>query len=289
MRERWIRVPSVDQAAMARLFCFPHAGGGPSLFRSFRQPLSPDISTCPIQLPGREARACEPSLAEVSEIADRISECIAALSDKPFAFFGHSMGAIVAFEVAKRLSKARPHVATPTLLVVSASPPPHLAGKDERGHLLGDRELLEWVRGLGGTSDVVLEHPELRRVFLPPLRADLAALANYRSQGSYQFEGRMLVLGGREDALVPRDVLAGWRAYAMESCTQDELPGGHFYFSSKQELVVQTIRREMLRAMFELSNPPIRDKTRPGAAIDALDARGSDVAFRGSKGDQEAR
>jgi medium-chain acyl-[acyl-carrier-protein] hydrolase len=274
MPESWIRFPTGDRTAVARLFCFPHAGGGPSLFSAWRPLVGPEISTCPIQPPGREARLFEPSLTDVHEIVERVSACIAAASDKPFAFFGHSMGAIVAFEVARRLSESRPRAATPALLVASGSPPPHLAGTEKRVHLLGDRDLLAWVRGLGGTSDLVLNDLEVSRLVLLPLRADLAALARYRARGDYRFEGRTLVLGGRDDDLAPQHVLGGWRAYAADTYAQLEVPGAHFFVTSMRERVVEAVLDEMRRAIPRLRGPLGGEAAGPEAIVEATSADG---------------
>ncbi len=162
--------------ARARLFCLAHAGGGASFFRPWAAALPSHIELCAVQLPGREQRFAEPCFEALEPLLDALIPALTPLFDWPFALFGHSLGALVAFELARRLEAA----GTPPLgLAASAFRAPHLPA-ERRLSELPDTEFVAEIAGLGGMPGELLDHPELLETILPALRADFAIAERYR-------------------------------------------------------------------------------------------------------------
>ncbi|MEV7420659.1 alpha/beta fold hydrolase [Streptomyces sp. NPDC089919] len=228
----WIKRPRPRPDARARLFCVPHAGAGPSYFARWAAELPESVELCLVHLPGREARLTEPPLDDIGAIARRFAAEAAPLLDLPFALFGHSMGAIVAYEAAPLLA------APPRHLFVSAAPPAHrLVEEPPVSHLPDDEFLAEVRRAYAGIPDSVFQDPRLMRLMLPAMRADFAAYEHYRWTGRPQLACPVTALGGSEDALVPADCLAGWGELTAAGCTVRVHEGGHFYLTDVRDEV----------------------------------------------------
>jgi medium-chain acyl-[acyl-carrier-protein] hydrolase len=168
----WLSVwRSGDGPASVRLFCFPPAGGGASFFRDWADALPADVEVSAIQLPGRETRLRESPHARMGPLVDDLSATLRPHLDRPFAIFGHSMGALVGFELARRLHAAS--APEPALVVVAGQRAPHLPLGRELWHRLPTPRLLDALRELNGIPELVLDNAELRELVLPAIRADL--------------------------------------------------------------------------------------------------------------------
>ncbi len=213
-----------EAGGRVRLVCLPYAGGAASLYRDWPA-RPPDVDLVAPQLPGREERFGEPVPTELTALVDDLLPTVAALGP-PVVLFGHSMGALVAYELARRLTGDG---FPPATLVVSAHPAPHLPQRHPPLHRLPDAAFVDQLRRLGGTPSGVFEEPELVELLLPALRADFTATETYRSPPGPRLGCRILAVGGRDDPRVEAGELDAWRAHTSGPFTQLQLPGDHFF------------------------------------------------------------
>ncbi|MET8560890.1 alpha/beta fold hydrolase [Streptomyces flaveolus] len=250
----------VHADARIRLFCFPHAGAGSGAYRAWISALAPDIDVRPVELPGRDGRYAEPPRTSVTDLAHGCAgELLAALGheteNRPYALFGHSLGAVVAYETARvLLRRGRP----PAMLVVSGSEPPHrLTAPARPCHRLPDDAFLAEVIRLGGTSPDIREERELLRVMLPALRADFTAAETYRHRpGGLPLPIPIAVYAGSEDMTLVQRHLDDWRRLTRVPVVRHRrFPGDHFYLDAGRALVLQALRHDVLQAATPHSAP----------------------------------
>lgn len=226
-----------------RLFCFPYAGGNATLFRSWQRLFPESIEICPLQYPGRGNRMRERPFTSVGPLAQDITQALLPLLDLPFAFFGHSMGAILAFEVTRELRKR--HKPLPFHLFLSAARAPQFRSRDLHAYDLPEPEFIEEVRRLNGTPNEVLENAELMALMLPMLRADFEASQTY----AYVEEGGPLscplsVYGGTDDSFSIAE-LEGWREQTTGAFSMHMFRGDHFYLHASETLLTGRLLREL--------------------------------------------
>jgi medium-chain acyl-[acyl-carrier-protein] hydrolase len=211
-----------------RLFCFPHAGGGASAFRDWAALAGPGVQVCPVQLPGRESRAREPLVLSLAALAQQAALGLRPYLDMPFAFYGHSFGAVLAFEVARALRGSSS--AGPAWLFAGGCPAPaRLRAADPPRHTLPHDAFLAEVVRLGGTPQAVLSSSELLDLVAPILRADFAALETYRHEPGPPLACPITVFGGLDDDQVRPDDLEAWREATRAGFEMHVLPGDHFF------------------------------------------------------------
>jgi medium-chain acyl-[acyl-carrier-protein] hydrolase len=198
-----------------------------------------------MQLPGRGTRLVEPLFTRLSPLVRALAHALVPYFDKPFAFFGHSMGALVGFELARQLR--RQHGREPACLFVSAHPAPQLPHTGSSLHTLREREFLEKLRRLGGTPQEVLGHEELMRLLLPTLRADFSVYETYAYSPDFPLSCPISAFGGLQDRGVSRGDLDAWRAQTSASFSLRMLPGDHFFLNTAQPLFLRTLAHELLR------------------------------------------
>jgi len=225
-----------------RLFCFAHAGGSAAIFREWNNLLPPHIEVCAIQLPGREARSGEPLRRRMDSIVSELAFVLRPLLDRPFALFGHSLGAKVAFEAARLLCAEHFH---PAHIFVSGSPAPHIDSRTIPLHSLPDSELLEQLRILGGMPADLLNTRELLTWFLPVIRADLEVNETYVFTPGAALSSPMTAFGGAMDSEVPINALEAWREYTSGPFRRRILKGGHFFILEEQSVVTKEIRQDL--------------------------------------------
>ncbi len=224
-----------------RLFCFPFAGGGASAFRMWVQRLPDVFEVCPVQLPGREGRLAEPPIHRMATLVPALAEGLRAHMDRPFAFFGHSMGAAMAFALAHHLESLG--APGPRHLFVSAgSAPSHHDGAPL--HRLADAELVEELRSLGGTPPEILADPEWLELLLPLMRADFELLETYCPQGA-RVRCPISAFGGLHDGRVRRDRLEAWQSLTHGAFTLRMVPGEHFYLGSAMDLLAEGMIQDL--------------------------------------------
>lgn len=241
-RPRWIVGVSRERPRL-RLLCFPHAGGGASAFRAWGELLSSDIEVCAVQPPGREERIREAPISSLPALVGALLEHTAAVRTEPYACFGHSVGALVAFELTRALRRAGQRL--PSHLFVSGSPAPQLPDTDPPLASSSDAELIGRLRRHRGTPTAVLEHAEIVDLILPTLRADLALRDGYRYTTEAPLPVPITAYGGQEDADVSQADLIAWCEQTSASFTMRAFPGGHFFVRSARAALLPDIEREL--------------------------------------------
>jgi len=234
---KWIVCPQPRTDAKMRLICFPYAGGGASAFKDWAEVMPNDVELCIVQMPGREERLREPLLHNMTELVDTLSKELLAYADRPFAFFGHSMGAIVCYEVACRLQATGS--ALPQHLFLSSRAAPQLQDKSEQLRFLESEEFIERLHGLyGAVPESIRQSAELQEVFLPILRADVTLLETYDSAAVKPLDCPVTVFGGADDPAISAAMLAGWQEHTSATFTQHEFSGGHFYIHAERDAML---------------------------------------------------
>lgn len=222
-----------------RLLCFPHAGAGPSQFRSWLTAGPPGLQITPIALPGRETRYKEALPRSMDVLLRDLARCIEPLLDKPFAIIGHSMGALVAFELTRLMRRIGMH--QPERLFVSAFRAPHLNDRRPPLHGLPEQLLKAELLRLDGTPPEVLVQPELMDTLLPVLRSDLEIVEYYRYQNEAPLACPVTCLGGIADQRITRAELRAWHQHTTGDFRLRLFPGGHFYLYKTPVLVQRAI------------------------------------------------
>lgn len=217
--------PAADGAV--RLVCFPHAGGAATWYFRMSRVLTPATEVVAVQYPGRQDRRAEPCVDDLGELADLVTAELLAETDRPFALFGHSMGATVAYEVGRRLESAG---VRPLGLFASAGRAP-TRWRPEWIHLRDDDGLIAALRDLSGTDTGVLGDEELLRMVLPAIRADYRAVETYRHAGTRGLACPIHVLAGTADEVTTLDDARAWHTHTTATCDVSEFPGGHFYLT----------------------------------------------------------
>lgn len=222
------------------LLMFPHAGGGASTYRCWAPLLASDIDIFPIRLPGREERFLEPLQHSIGSMLKAAEPQWVDACRSPYAVFGHSVGALAAFELVREIR--RRGMPCPNHLIVAGRAAPHVRSWLPALHNLPEEELVAHLRALDGTPDAVLADRELRAMLLPVLRADLSCDECYEYLPEPPLPVPVTVLGGTDDPWVPWETLVGWARQTVGPCVIQMIPGGHFFISEHLEEVVACIR-----------------------------------------------
>jgi medium-chain acyl-[acyl-carrier-protein] hydrolase len=238
--DRWVPYRS-DAPARYRVFCFPHAAGNATFYRPLRQAMPAGIDFCPIELPGRAVRMGEPPITRIDALLEVLSRTIQPLMSVPFAFFGHSTGAALAYQAACRLRSAEGCKAVH--LFVSARAAPARMRGDQSAAMLSDSALRSMLRRFGGTPDVVLARDELITALLPMMRADLA-LGESCAAADDLLDCPVSVFGGESDAIDPSE-LEAWNRLTRGAFRLKLFAGGHFYLGECRESLAGEIARDL--------------------------------------------
>ncbi|MGB0128373.1 MAG: alpha/beta fold hydrolase [Rhodocyclaceae bacterium] len=226
--------------ATGRIFCFPYAGVGASIYRHWSPPFMEQVEVCAVQLPGREGRFREAPLTSVAEIVTFLAAELQPFLDRPFAFFGHSMGAVIAYELAQKLGEI--DAPLPAHLFLSGRRAPRMADTRQPLHVLSDEDFLaEIMRRYGGIPDEVLNEPELLDLLLPSLRADIKALETHSPAARQALDCPISVFGGEDDPLALRDELEAWAYETTGPFSLRLFPGGHFFLGQHRDALLRDI------------------------------------------------
>ncbi|MCP5150473.1 MAG: thioesterase [Ectothiorhodospiraceae bacterium] len=246
-RSSWLARQRTRANPRMRLLCLPYAGGGSAIYRGYGERVPADVEVWVAQLPGREKRFGEPALTSVDAIADNLAAALLApqceFLSLPYAFFGHSLGALVGFELVRRLRDAG--IAPPARLFASAHRAPQLPDPDPPIHGLPDAEFAEELRTLNGTPAEVFESPELLELVLPMLRADFTAAETYAYRDAAPLACPITVFGGRDDHWIGPDALDAWREQTAAECRVQIFDGDHFFIHSAQQALLSELEREL--------------------------------------------
>ena len=222
------------------LLAFPHAGAGASVYRDWGQLLAPDIDLIAMRLPGREERWSEPPRRTIRSVLEATEPQWGDACRPPYAVFGHSVGALAAFELVREIR--RNGQANPAHLIVSGRVAPHVRSALPVLHDLPDEELSAHLCALGGTPEIVLANRAVRAMLLPALRADLACDEHYEYVPEPPLAVPVTVLSGADDPLVWGEGLIAWAAQTTGRCTIRSMPGGHFFGFEHREEVLTCVR-----------------------------------------------
>jgi medium-chain acyl-[acyl-carrier-protein] hydrolase len=242
MKTPWLANRKSNRRANVRLFCFPYAGGGDSIFRSWQQDLSDTIEVCAVQLPGRGSRISEPPCTQINQLVRALGAALAPYLDKPFALFGHSMGALIAFELARHMRKE--YGAQPVHLFVSGRPSPQTKTEPLDVKQF-DSELREMFQRRNVIPKESLEDPELIALMLPILRADVALCESYYYTPQPPFSFPITAFGGINDHGVSRHSLEDWREHTTAAFALRLFPGDHFFLDTCRLPLLETISKEL--------------------------------------------
>ena len=240
MKNRWLVCLQPNSSATARLFIFPYAGGAPSSFNKWAAEFSKDIEVRIAHYPGRGSRFNEPPIKELFVLVEEIANAIQPVLDKPFFFFGHSLGAVLAFELARRLNPQ------PQILFVSACGAPHVPNPNRPVHALSDSEFIKSLQELNGLPAEVASNAELMELFLPALRADFEAIENYRYiSNERRLDCPIVAFGGSEDSHVDHTRLESWDHHTNGSFKTKIFPGDHFFINTTRQSVITSMIAEI--------------------------------------------
>ncbi|HJP92470.1 MAG TPA: thioesterase domain-containing protein [Pyrinomonadaceae bacterium] len=229
--------------ARIRLFCFPYAGGNAGSFRAWQNLLPGFVQVSPVQPPGRGERLSEPAFKHLPDMIQVLGPSLLPFLNKPFAFFGHSMGALIVFEFTRWLRRTNNPL--PIRLFISGRRAPQFPEEEPPSHDLPEPEFIERLRELNGTPHEVLDHPELMQLMIPLLRADFSVCENYQYKVEPPLTCPMTVFGGLGDVEVQREKLAPWREHTTSSFSLHIFPGDHFFIHSAQNEITRVIAQQL--------------------------------------------
>lgn len=239
----WVICPQPNPQAKLRIFCFHYAGGGALSFRNWVNNLPSVAEVCLIELPGRGIRLMEPPFTQLQPLIQALETAILPSLNKPFAFFGHSMGALVSFELTRQLHKN--HDLIPSHLYVSGHRAPQILDQERPIHALPEPAFLNELRRYNGTPEEVLNNAELMQLLLPTLRADFSVLENYVYTPSTPIDCPITAFGGVQDWKATYDDLLAWQHHTNAAFSLQMFPGDHFFVHSSQSILLQYISKEL--------------------------------------------
>lgn len=239
-KQTWIAYRKPQPDATVRLFCFPYAGAGAALYRQWQDKMPPTVEVCPVQLPGREGRVTDQPFDRIEPLVRTLTDVLQPYLDLPFAFFGHSMGALISFVLARNLR--RENMVLPVHLFLSAYQAPPRPGKLPPISHLPKNEFIDGLRRFNQTPEEVLQTPELLELLLPTLRADFSIYENYLYQEEPPLDCPITAFGGQDDEWVDREDLQAWGEHTNKSCDVHLIPGGHFFVNDRYQDIAHKIR-----------------------------------------------
>lgn len=234
---RWFRRFDTYPNAKRRLICFHHAGGGPSLFWDWHRHVTPGTEVWGVAMPGRETRYAEAPLDRMDELGATLADTLPL--DLPFAFFGHSLGGVVGFEVARRLRERG--LPEPAHLFVSACFAPHLCLRKQSRAMLSDAELLQTLESFGATPKEILDHPDYLQMVLKVLRADFNLIDRYAPPAGCEVQFPITAYAGTVDPHVPPDLMTAWSRWSTSGFTCRSFDGDHFYINQQRAVLVEDL------------------------------------------------
>ena len=241
----WLSFPGAAPGATLRLFCFPYAGGGARIYRNWPRLLAPSVEVCAANLPGREGRLKERPFTQMDPLIEALAENLGPFFDRPFAFFGHSMGAMISFELARRLRRTGGPM--PVHLFVSGRRAPQLPDPEPPTYDLPRDEFIDSLRRLNGTPHEVLQNDELLQLVIPLLRADFELVQTYDYREEVPLDCPITAFAGLDDVEVSRDEVRGWERQTTKGFSHLTVPGDHFFIHADQPILFHRMLMDLAR------------------------------------------
>ena len=241
----WVHPRALRDDAEARLFCLPFAGGGAAIWHAWTREAPEWLEVLPVLLPGRDRRLRETPARDARVQADALAAGLAPYLDRPFALLGHSMGALLSFELARRLRELG--APEPVHLFAAGFRAPHLPDRNTLIAHLPDGPFLAGLAGLGGMPPEVLASAELMRLLLPTLRADMTLVETYAHRPGAPLGLPITAFCAASDALVSEDEMAAWAEHTSAPFTLRVVPGGHFFLEEARPLMLPEVVRVLAR------------------------------------------
>jgi len=229
-----------------RLICLPHAGGGASGFHPLAALLPRDIEMLTVQLPGRESRLGEPPFRRMEPLIDALTDAVAPLLDRPYALFGHSMGALIGYELGRAFERKR--LPLPRTMIVSGRRSPTVPNTEAPLHRLPDDRFVEaLVARYDAIPKVIRDEPELMALFLPVLKADFEVFESHHHTETRPLDCALAIYGGRSDPQTRQ--MAGWADLYSGPCRTRLFDGGHFYLADQRRALAEALAEDVLGAV----------------------------------------
>jgi medium-chain acyl-[acyl-carrier-protein] hydrolase len=239
----WVTIPRPNPSARLRLFCFPYAGAGASVFFTWPSQLPPDVELAAVQPPGREARLSEKPYSDMMELVEKLGEVLEPHMNVPFAFFGHSNGAIMAFELARKLRREGRRM--PLHLFLSGRMASHIANRHPPIHALPEPEFSNQLRRLEGTPEEILQNAEIMALITPLLRADFSLAETYAYRPEAPLDVPISAYGGSGDPDVSPEDVEAWGQHTAGPFRSRIFSGGHFFLNTERAAVLQELGEEL--------------------------------------------
>jgi len=271
----WVVTPRPSAKARARLFCFPYAGGAAPVFSAWPQELPPEIEVCAIQAPGRHERLHEPALTSVAQMVESLVPALLPYLDKPFAAFGHCLGAIVMFEALRVLAKD--HDKRPIMAFASAAPAPHRYIVPALSALTQD-QFSDVLRSIGFADESLLADADAQAHMMPAVRADFDAAARYAFTKGAPLDVPMMAFAGLEDGFAPIDLVGEWDRETTGRFSKVAFPGGHYFIVPERGQVLAHVREEVLARLAAMEQEAVSTRAPRGPWTLAMTPRTSPVA-----------
>ena len=240
----WVIRSHARPSAKVKLFCIPYAGGGTPLFRNWAEQLGPSIEVSAVQLPGRGTRLGERPFGSMEDLIPALAESLLDCLDRPFAFYGHSLGALIAFETVRALRRMGSSPAS--ALLVGACQAPQFHSPHAPMHGLAEADFIAEVQSrYNGMPRQIVEDPELRALLIPTLRADIQIFETYRYSNEKPLSCPIIAFGGARDELVSIPALRAWSDHTADMFRLEMLDGDHFFLNSARRDLLGVIRAKL--------------------------------------------